>query len=155
MAPLLVPFGPAPPAIGPWPKNAQLAAYDQGAIAVWLSAHSNAQDGRSQVAALTLGLLAGPIGPGHARAQTPAPETYAGGFVILAVTGLFLGIILVAAHAQTGSNARNREKNAIYLNVTPANNGTPIIKGWNYMVRLYRARAEILNGKWTFPEAKS
>jgi hypothetical protein len=25
------------------------------------------------------------------------------------------------------------------------------MKGWNYMVRLYRPRAEILNGKWTFP----
>jgi hypothetical protein len=25
--------------------------------------------------------------------------------------------------------------------------------GWNYMVRLYRPRAEILNGQWTFPEA--
>ena len=25
-------------------------------------------------------------------------------------------------------------------------------KGWNYIVRLYRPRAEILNGKWTFPE---
>jgi hypothetical protein len=26
--------------------------------------------------------------------------------------------------------------------------------GWNYMVRLYRPRAEILNGKWRFPEAR-
>src|SRR4030095_7966464 len=43
---LLVSFGPAPPAIGPWSKNARQAAYDQGAIAVWLSAHSNAQDGQ-------------------------------------------------------------------------------------------------------------
>jgi hypothetical protein len=28
------------------------------------------------------------------------------------------------------------------------------MKGWNYMVRLYRPRAEILNGKWTFPHAE-
>ena len=31
-------------------------------------------------------------------------------------------------------------------------NCLPIMKGWNYMVRLYRPRAEILNGKWKFPE---
>ena len=33
-------------------------------------------------------------------------------------------------------------------------NCIPIMAGWNYMVRLYRPRAEILNGKWKFPEAK-
>jgi hypothetical protein len=33
-------------------------------------------------------------------------------------------------------------------------NCLPIMKGWNYMVRLYRPRAEILSGKWSFPEAK-
>jgi hypothetical protein len=33
-------------------------------------------------------------------------------------------------------------------------NCLPIMKGWNYMVRLYRPRAEVLNGTWTFPEAK-
>ena len=26
--------------------------------------------------------------------------------------------------------------------------------GWNYMVRFYRSRAEILNGAWKFPEAE-
>lgn len=30
-------------------------------------------------------------------------------------------------------------------------NCLPVTKGWNYTVRLYRPRAEILNGKWTFP----
>ena len=34
-------------------------------------------------------------------------------------------------------------------------NCLPITKGWNYMVRLYRPRAEILNGTWKFPEAQS
>ncbi|MGH8632677.1 MAG: DUF1254 domain-containing protein [Burkholderiales bacterium] len=34
-------------------------------------------------------------------------------------------------------------------------NCLPIVKGWNYTVRLYRPRAEILNGKWTFPVAQS
>ena len=33
-------------------------------------------------------------------------------------------------------------------------NCLPVMKGWNYMVRLYRPRAEILNGTWAFPEAK-
>lgn len=32
-------------------------------------------------------------------------------------------------------------------------NCIPITPGWNYLVRLYRPRAELLNGKWTFPEA--
>lgn len=32
-------------------------------------------------------------------------------------------------------------------------NCLPIMKGWNYTVRLYRPRPEILNGKWTFPQA--
>jgi hypothetical protein len=27
--------------------------------------------------------------------------------------------------------------------------------GWNYMVRLYRPRTEILNGTWKFPEAQA
>src|SRR5207342_2682885 len=33
-------------------------------------------------------------------------------------------------------------------------NCLPITPVWNYMVRLYRPRAEVLSGKWTFPEAK-
>ena len=32
-------------------------------------------------------------------------------------------------------------------------NCLPITPGWNYLVRLYRPRAEILNGQWKFPEA--
>jgi hypothetical protein len=31
-------------------------------------------------------------------------------------------------------------------------NCLPIVKGWNYTVRLYRPRAEILSGKWRFPD---
>jgi hypothetical protein len=31
-------------------------------------------------------------------------------------------------------------------------NCLPIMKGWNYTVRLYRPKPEILNGKWKFPE---
>jgi hypothetical protein len=33
-------------------------------------------------------------------------------------------------------------------------NCLPITDGWNYLVRLYRPRAEILDGSWTFPEAQ-
>ena len=33
-------------------------------------------------------------------------------------------------------------------------NCLPIMPGWNYMVRLYRPRAEILDGLWTFPTAQ-
>jgi hypothetical protein len=32
-------------------------------------------------------------------------------------------------------------------------NCLPIMPGWNYTVRLYRPRAEILDGSWKFPEA--
>ena len=30
-------------------------------------------------------------------------------------------------------------------------NCLPIMEGWNYTVRLYRPRPEILDGSWTFP----
>jgi hypothetical protein len=33
-------------------------------------------------------------------------------------------------------------------------NCLPTMAGWNYLVRLYRPRAEILNGTWTFPQAQ-
>jgi hypothetical protein len=33
-------------------------------------------------------------------------------------------------------------------------NCLPVPPGWNYMVRLYRPRAEILKGSWKFPEAQ-
>jgi len=32
-------------------------------------------------------------------------------------------------------------------------NCLPVAAGWNYTVRLYRPRTEILNGDWTFPQA--
>ena len=33
-------------------------------------------------------------------------------------------------------------------------NCLPTMPGWNYMVRLYRPRPEVLSGRWTFPEAE-
>jgi hypothetical protein len=34
-------------------------------------------------------------------------------------------------------------------------NCLPITPGWNYLVRLYRPRAEVLNGTWKFPDAQA
>src|SRR5262245_8907466 len=34
-------------------------------------------------------------------------------------------------------------------------NCLPIMSGWNYTVRLYRPRPEILSGQWKFPEAQA
>lgn len=34
-------------------------------------------------------------------------------------------------------------------------NCLPIMKGWNYMVRLYRPRPEVLERRWTFPKAQA
>jgi hypothetical protein len=34
-------------------------------------------------------------------------------------------------------------------------NCIPVMKGWNYTVRLYRPKAEILKGKWKFPEPEA
>jgi hypothetical protein len=36
-----------------------------------------------------------------------------------------------------------------------APNCLPITPGWNYMVRMYRPRAEVLDGRWTFPAAQT
>jgi hypothetical protein len=33
-------------------------------------------------------------------------------------------------------------------------NCLPVTPGWNYMVRLYRPHADVLSGKWIFPEAR-
>ncbi|MGB8041522.1 MAG: DUF1214 domain-containing protein, partial [Pseudolabrys sp.] len=33
-------------------------------------------------------------------------------------------------------------------------NCLPIVPGWNYTVRLYRPRKEIIDGSWKFPEAQ-
>jgi hypothetical protein len=35
-----------------------------------------------------------------------------------------------------------------------ADNFLPIVKGWNYIVRLYRPKKEVLDGSWKFPDPK-
>lgn len=43
----------------------------------------------------------------------------------------------------------------IHLGGDPANvNYLPISPGWNYIVRLYQPRAELLQGAWKFPDAQ-
>lgn len=37
---------------------------------------------------------------------------------------------------------------------TDTPNCLPVTEGWNYMVRLYRPRPEILDGRWSFPVAR-
>ena len=44
---------------------------------------------------------------------------------------------------------------AIHFDGDPkAVNYMPIMDGWNYTVRLYQQREEILSGKWVFPDPK-
>jgi hypothetical protein len=33
-------------------------------------------------------------------------------------------------------------------------NCLPLVEGWQYTVRLYRAAPEVLDGSWTFPEVQ-
>jgi len=42
----------------------------------------------------------------------------------------------------------------VHLGGDGRTNCIPIAEGWNYIVRLYRPRPEILNGTWTFPVAE-
>ncbi len=34
-------------------------------------------------------------------------------------------------------------------------NFLPIVKGWNYIIRMYRPRKEVLNGTWKFPNPEA
>ena len=50
--------------------------------------------------------------------------------------------------------AKKNSDNSITVNFggQPDNiNYIPIVDGWNYVVRLYQPRAEVLDGRWTFP----
>jgi hypothetical protein len=64
-----------------------------------------------------------------------------------------------AANAYTLNNltAKKSEDGSIAIQFggcgnSKAVNCLPITAGWNYTVRLYRPRAEVLSGAWTFPE---
>ncbi len=52
--------------------------------------------------------------------------------------------------------ARKEEDGSVVINFggdPGLKNYLRIMPGWNYIVRLYRPHPEIINGKWTFPEA--
>ncbi|MEY9180024.1 hypothetical protein ABIA41_001459 [Bradyrhizobium sp. USDA 313] len=59
------------------------------------------------------------------------------------------------AYSLNNITARKNEDNSVSVQFGGCDgknpNCLPIMKGWNYMVRLYRPR---LNGKWKFPEAQ-
>ncbi len=62
------------------------------------------------------------------------------------------------AYTLNNVTARKGADGAVVLQFGGCEAGTtnclPTVPGWNYMVRLYRPRADILNGTWTFPEAQ-
>jgi hypothetical protein len=80
------------------------------------------------------------------------------------------GFWSVTLYNEQGFMQPNDQSNYAYNNVTAARNADgsitinfgrgadavnnlPIMPGWNYVVRLYRPRPEILDGSWVFPDA--
>lgn len=61
------------------------------------------------------------------------------------------------AYAINDLTGQREPDGSITIHLGPADaadglpNYLPIVEGWNYMVRLYRPRSEILDGSWTFP----
>jgi hypothetical protein len=62
------------------------------------------------------------------------------------------------AYAVNSLNARKGPDGSVTIRFGgcdgTAPNCLPITPGWNYTVRLFRPRAEILDGRWTFPAAQ-
>lgn len=54
------------------------------------------------------------------------------------------------------TSARNKD-NSVTVHFGSCSDGRsnciPIVEGWNYVVRLYQPRKEVLDGSWVFPEA--
>jgi hypothetical protein len=61
------------------------------------------------------------------------------------------------ANTVNSITARPNDDGSVTVNFGGCNddlpNCLPIMEGWNYAVRLYQPRPEILNGSWTFPSA--
>lgn len=61
------------------------------------------------------------------------------------------------AHSLNNITAKKSDDGSVTIQFGGAAGGAPnrlpITPGWNYTVRLYRPRAEILEGAWKFPEA--
>jgi hypothetical protein len=66
---------------------------------------------------------------------------------------LIICTLAMALSAIYESQAQSPAGPSIPVNVDNLN-CIPIVKDWNYMVRLYRPRKEILEGTWKFPEAQ-
>jgi hypothetical protein len=47
--------------------------------------------------------------------------------------------------------ARNDDRSVTVRFGGSGDNSIPVTEGWNYLVRLYRPRPEVLSGAWTFP----
>ena len=62
------------------------------------------------------------------------------------------------AHSLNSVTAKKQADGAVPIQfggpAGAAANWLPIVRGWNYTVRLYRPRATILSGAWTFPIAE-
>jgi len=62
------------------------------------------------------------------------------------------------AYTLNNVTARKNPDGSVTVQFGGSENGAPnclpIVPGWNYLVRLYRPRPEILTGQWTFPEAQ-
>jgi hypothetical protein len=62
------------------------------------------------------------------------------------------------AYTVNNITAKNNEDGSVTIqfggDASAAPNVLPITPGWNYLVRLYRPRKEILDGTWRFPEVQ-
>jgi len=59
-----------------------------------------------------------------------------------------------SVNSVTGQRRRDGSILIRFGDCTTEPNCLPVTAGWNYMVRLYRPRQEILDGSWTFPVAE-
>ena len=74
---------------------------------------------------------------------------------LLISAGALAVAISQASFAQTLSPSQLSERTIQFGGCDgKISNCLPIMNGWSYTVRLYRARPEILNGKWKFPESQ-
>jgi hypothetical protein len=48
-------------------------------------------------------------------------------------------------------NSVRAESNRMLAGNGDQPNSLPLLEGWNYTVRMYRPRPEVLGGAWTFP----
>ena len=62
-------------------------------------------------------------------------------------------------YTQSSISAKKTRDGSIVIQFGGCNrvipNCLPTMAGWNYVVRLYRPRPEIVDGIWTFPEARA